>query len=197
MNRAEIREKFPDITDEQLDWLMNVNGNDVNAAKNALNKELEEQRKANEALQKAVDDYKAGESANLTREQQLEAAMEELKAKQVETQRGYNRMAAASELSSLGLDEASVSGILDMVVGDDQAETLKKASDLAGIIKAASESAASAALKEAQTKTPAPEGGAGKPGAVTKEQFDSMTYAQRLALFNESPDLYNQYTQGE
>lgn len=197
MNRAEIKEKFPDITDEQLDWLMGVNGNDVNAAKNTAKRELDEQRKAVEELQKVVDEYRAGEKATLTREQQLEAALEELKAKQAETQRGYNRMAAASELSSLGLDEDKLGGILDMVVGDDRDATVKSAAYIADIIKSASESAASAAVKAAQASTPQPQGGAGKPSAVTKEQFDSMTYTERLELFNESPDLYNQYTQGE
>lgn len=35
-------------------------------------------------------------------------------------------------------------------------------------------------------------GGASK--AVTKEQFDKMGYTERLAVYNEHPDLYREYT---
>lgn len=33
MKREEVKAKIPDITDEQLDWIMRENGNDINAEK--------------------------------------------------------------------------------------------------------------------------------------------------------------------
>lgn len=47
-------------------------------------------------------------------------------------------------------------------------------------------------LKE--TPKPAP-GGAGGKG-ITQEQFDAMDYTERLKLFNEQPELYNEFTGG-
>ena len=34
MKREEVKSKIPGITDEQLDWLMNENGADINTEKN-------------------------------------------------------------------------------------------------------------------------------------------------------------------
>jgi hypothetical protein len=47
-------------------------------------------------------------------------------------------------------------------------------------------------LKE--TPKPAP-GGAGGKG-ITQEQFDAMGYTERLKVFNEQPELYNEFTGG-
>lgn len=47
-------------------------------------------------------------------------------------------------------------------------------------------------LKE--TPKPAP-GGAGGKG-ITQEQFDAMGYTERLKVFNEQPELYDEFTGG-
>lgn len=44
--------------------------------------------------------------------------------------------------------------------------------------------------------TPKPNGGQTIPKNLTKEQFDGLSYRERLALFNENPDLYKEL-QGE
>lgn len=46
---------------------------------------------------------------------------------------------------------------------------------------------------DALRNTPRPGAGAVVP-AVTKEQFDGMTYAERLKIFTEQPDLYKELT---
>ena len=40
--------------------------------------------------------------------------------------------------------------------------------------------------------TPKPSGGQTIPKNLTKEQFDGLSYRERLALFNENPDLYKE-----
>ena len=42
-------------------------------------------------------------------------------------------------------------------------------------------------------RTPHPPGQ--QPPAITKEQFSKMTYQDRVTLYNENPDLYNQLNQ--
>lgn len=44
-------------------------------------------------------------------------------------------------------------------------------------------------------ETPKPEGGKSTK-EVTKEQFDSMGYTEREKLFEENPDIYNEFTGG-
>lgn len=45
--------------------------------------------------------------------------------------------------------------------------------------------------------TPKPNGGSTGNPSITKEQFDKMEYADRVKLFNEQPDVYKQFTEGE
>lgn len=41
---------------------------------------------------------------------------------------------------------------------------------------------------------PKPTGGSHDNPAITKEQFDKMSYTEQLALFNSQPDVYNELT---
>ena len=78
MKREEVKAKIPDITDEQLDWIMRENGNDINAEKSNTSqvmgdlltarntiKTLRDAAKSFEGvdvadLQRQLDDEKAG-----------------------------------------------------------------------------------------------------------------------------------------
>ena len=65
MKREDVRKQIPGITDEQLDWLMNENGRDVQREKNAaatLQTQLDE---ANRQLTTAQDGLKAFEGVNV------------------------------------------------------------------------------------------------------------------------------------
>lgn len=196
MNRQEVREKFPDITDEQLEWLMASNGAAVKSAKDGLQAQLAEARAAAESLQAQVDEFNRQQQQNLTKEEQLEKALEEMRNKQAETQKGYNRMNAAQRFNGLGLSDEGLSTVLDMVVTDDADATDRAAESLASIIKGVSDASAAEARKSFQASTPKPQGSASTTG-VTKEQFDAMSYSERLALFNESPETYEQLSAKE
>ena len=191
MNRAEVREKLPDITDEQLEWLMAANGSDVNGAKSGLQARLDAAEAKARELEAVVEEAERAKEQNLTKEEQLERALEEMRSKQAETQKGYNRMSAAQVLGGLGLSEERLGDLLDMVVDDDADATSARAKALADTISAAVRSAVKDAAKDAQAKVPEPGGSAGS-NPVSKEQFDQMSYSERLALFNESPETYEQ-----
>lgn len=45
--------------------------------------------------------------------------------------------------------------------------------------------------------TPAPKGGDEGASTITKEQFAKMDYKARVTLFNEHPDLYKEFTNGD
>lgn len=193
MNRAEIKEKFPDITDEQLQWLMDANGKAVNSAKATLSEQLKAEQEKSKELATKVDEFTAQKQSQMTKEEQLEEAIRQMQAKQAETQRGYNRMVAAKEFAGLNLSDDQLESVLGIVVSDDEAKTSEVAKGLAAIFNAQREDAVSASKKAAQTKSPKPQGGSGSAEkTVTKEQFDRMSYAERNALFSEAPDIYEQ-----
>jgi hypothetical protein len=65
MKREDVKKQIPGITDEQLDWLMNENGRDVQREKNTaatLQTQLDE---ANRQLTTAQDGLKAFEGVNV------------------------------------------------------------------------------------------------------------------------------------
>ena len=43
--------------------------------------------------------------------------------------------------------------------------------------------------------TPKPNGGNGNP-TITKADFDKMTYSERAKVYEENPDIYNEFTNG-
>ena len=191
MNRQEVREKFPDITDEQLEWLMASNGAAVKKAKDGLQAQLDEAKAAAEGLQVQIDEFNRQKEQTLTKEEQLERALEEMRTKQAETQRGYNRMSAAQRFNGLGLTDEGLSAVLDMVVTEDADATDRAAESLASIIRGVSDASAAEARKSFQASTPKPQGNA-QTATLTKEQFEEMSYSERLSLFNESPETYEQ-----
>lgn len=44
--------------------------------------------------------------------------------------------------------------------------------------------------------TPKPKAGSGTKPEITKEQFDEMSYTERLKLFADNPELYKEFTGG-
>lgn len=74
MTREDIRKHFPEATDDQINALLDINSRDIGKHKTAADtaaadlkkandtiKQLEDNAKDSEALQKTIDDYKAAE----------------------------------------------------------------------------------------------------------------------------------------
>ena len=53
-----------------------------------------------------------------------------------------------------------------------------------------------AAIAAALANDPKPPAGGGGGAEITKEQFDAMSYSERLKLFNEQPEIYKKFTEG-
>lgn len=150
------------------------------------------------ALQKHTAELKAlADAENQTAEQQANARAEAAEKAANETVAAANKtlVAAAAQIAALtaGANPARV-------------EALLKLSDLSTVQvtdgtpdAAAVKTAIDAALKDfPEFKTTAPAGGAsggdlngGGGTTVTKEQFEAMTYADRLTLHQSHPDIYN------
>lgn len=71
MKREEVKAKIPNITDEQLDWIMRENGNDINAEKGNTSQALGDlvaARKTIKELQDAAKNFEGVDVADLQRQ---------------------------------------------------------------------------------------------------------------------------------
>ena len=135
MKREEVKSKIPGITDEQLDWLMNENGADINAEKNNTTqaqgelaaakktiKELQDAAKAFDGadvgdLKKQLGDLKAkydADMAAMRRDNAIELALAGCRAKNSKAAR------ALLDLDAIKLDGDKLLGM------DEQLESLRK-----------------------------------------------------------------------
>lgn len=132
----------------------------------------DEQQKAKEAEDKLAVEARAAE---------LEARVRELEAEK----------AVSSYVNSylaMGYDEKLAKSSAEAIVKGDMETVFKNQ-------KLNAEAREKALKAELLKQTPDPASGNGT-GAVTKEQFDSMGYAERVSLYDSNPELYNELNGG-
>ena len=61
MTREDIKKHFPDATDDQISALLDINSKDIGKHKTAAETASADLKKANETIQKTIDDYKAAD----------------------------------------------------------------------------------------------------------------------------------------
>ena len=185
MKRDEVRKLIPEITDEQLNALMDMNGSDINAAKSpisALQKQLDE---ANDR----IGQFTQQQQEQMTQEERLNALLAEVAQQKVDNARAANRIKAESILSGIGLTPEDVSAQLDLMVSEDVEATVQRTQAFADLITAQRDATKAATEKSMLSKMGHPEG-EGSNGEVTKEEYSKMTYSQKLEIKQNDPELY-------
>ena len=127
-------------------------------------------------LKKEYDDYKADITAKNTRTEKENAFRELLKSVGVSEKR-FNAIIKVSDIDGLELDK-------DGKIKDAEKHTENVKSEWADFIETTTTKGAITA------NPPANNGNSG----VTKEDFQKMSYKDRLQIYNENPDLYNELT---
>lgn len=195
MKREEVKQRIADITDEQLDWLMDENGKDVtrekakfDSYKNKVEPELEELR-----AQKVELD--AAKQAGMTAEQAAEAAKKAAEDAKVEYARKSNRLDAVQKFVNAGIGEDEYENLLDSIVSDDAKATAKATESIIAVVTAQREAAGKSVREELLDSTPKPQmGGKGTEG-MTREQFRKLPLSEKQRIATEQPDLYNGFYQ--
>lgn len=141
------------------------------------------------AVQAAVAKFQKEqeEEARLAKLSEDDRKKEQLSTKEKELHNKEMLLAAGDLLSERSLPISFKS----FLVGED-AETTK--SNIAEFEKAWREAVENTVNDKLKGKTPKAGQGA---VSVTKEAFDKMTYTERIKLYNESPELYKQLSEGE
>lgn len=193
MKREDVRallESDSDIEDK-LKALMDMNGKAVNAEK-AKAKELQSKLdQAEESIQKLSEASEAKSKAAMTIEERMKAMEEAYAAKERDLAIERNRLDAQRIFSAAGISEEDYEPLMATVVSADNAATNANASAIASLVSAQRTSAEQAAKQAMLNGTPKPGGDNAKP-TISKEQFESMTYSERVKLLNESPDVYKE-----
>ena len=141
-----------------------------------LIEELQKANKGNEGIQQQITDYQS-------RVQDLEAEL-----KKTRTNEAF-KVAFATEgvvdidylMYQIGQDASSIKY-------DDQGN-VSNVKEMVDSLKTKCPAQFKAINKKVDPKKLPDDG---KSNEVTKEQFNKMSYSQRLSVFNENPDLYNQ-----
>ena len=141
-----------------------------------LIEELQKANKGNEGIQQQITDYQS-------RVQDLEAEL-----KKTRTNEAF-KVAFATEgvvdidylMYQIGQDESSIKY-------DDQGN-VSNVKEMVDSLKTKCPAQFKTINKKVDPKKLPDDG---KSNEVTKEQFNKMSYSQRLSVFNENPDLYNQ-----
>ena len=149
-------------------------------------------------VKKDVFDKTASELAQTKKDLKARMTEEEIKAKEAEAEllkykteaetlrKEKNIASNKAQLISIGYDEALAQATAEAMENGDIATVIKNQASVL-------ENAKKIAKGEAMASTTPPAGKATDGNKmVTKEQFDSMEYAERVELFNSNPDLYNE-----
>lgn len=197
MKREDLQAKG--LTDEQIDFVMAENGKDVEKVKTKLT-----------AAETARDDYKEQlETANTTIQGYKDMDIDGIKRSVTDWETKYNTdtKALQDKLDGQAYDFAMkeyVNGyqftselVKQAVIAQLKAQNFKLndgkflgADDFMKQLKEANPSA----FVDTDNKTPkiTIPGAGGKPIGVTKEDFKKMTYTERMKIFNDNRELYNE-----
>ena len=156
MTREQIREQFPEATEEQITALLNINGADVTAAKknNVDPKELKQLRDDSAA-------YKKLQEANLTDAEKIQKALADAEASKLDFVKKSNRLDIEKILVAAGLDEEDYKDLIDTLVSDDSEKSKAAATAFASLVSKQKEAAVQKTKEEMMdgTQTPGGDGG--------------------------------------
>ena len=198
MKREDVKGIFPDATEEQIDRILNGIGAELNPLKASLTE-------ATSQLNDAQNRAQTLESAKATLEAQLADAngklqqgmsAEELLAAREkaaeEREREFTLKSNALEAKSIfveaGYSPEQIEALLPNVVGTDLEATRAFAQSLVDIDKSRRE-AVEQSVKDGLLKGNPRLGGAGGDGAITKDAFDKLPFAEQAKLLEQAPGL--------
>lgn len=196
LKREDFLEKG--YSEEQITDLLNMFHND---RQNDLT-EMENLKKTNNEISQKFNNVNGElqkiKNANLTEQEKIEKMLKEAQetveranAKEKSANKVYNKAKAKEILAEYNLDD----GLIDTLVTDDEALTLKNVNDWKkaidnmnqNIIKKTKEEIASIDVR------PNPTNVVQQPDGMTQEKFDKMTLTERKLLKDNDPETYEQF----
>lgn len=156
MTREQVKELFPDATEEQIKGLLNINGADIEGAKkdNVDPKELKR-------LQGIETEYNKLKDADLTDAEKIQKALQDAEASKLEFTKKSNRLDVEKILVGAGLTEEDYKDLIDTLVSDDAEKSKAAATAFAGLVSKQKEAAVQKTKEEMMDGTQTPDGDGG------------------------------------
>lgn len=176
MTREQIKEQFPDATDEQITAILNINGTDLTAAKkNNVDPKVLKQ------LQEDSAAYKKLQEAGLTDEEKIQKALDDAAASKADFQKKSNRLDVEKILVGAGLTEDDYKDLIDGLVSEDAAASKALATNLATMLTKQKEAAVQKTKEELMDGTKGGSGGTGGSGG-DEEKPDDVKNAESISF---------------
>lgn len=153
MTREQIKEQFPDATEDQITAILNINGADIKTWKDKVPKKAE----YDELVRKAGEFDKL-EEAGLTDEQKIQRALQEANDTKAEYDKKLNKLEAEKILVAAGLTEEDYKDLIDGIVSGDAEVTKTMATNLANMVTKQKETAVQKTKEELMDGTNTPGG---------------------------------------
>jgi len=171
--------------------------------KDDLEKEVQKEsdRRVESGIKKGLETQKAKWQDEYDRKNKLSAEelakeqvaeqMKVLEDKQKELGLKENRLGAISKLAKANVPEAYYSKLIDNLINPDAGLTDANVDNLIDVYTSA-KSSIEAEVKAKLAKVTPPDDQNNNNGAVNKESFKTMGYAEKVALKQKDPELYKQ-----
>ena len=174
MTREQIKEQFPDATDEQITAILNINGTDITAAKkNNVDPKVLKQ------LQEDSAAYKKLQEAGLSDEEKIQKALDDAAASKADFQKKSNRLDVEKILVSAGLTEEDYKDIIDGLVSEDAEASKNLATSMSNMLTKQKEAAIQKTKEELMDRTKTP-GGSGY-GEEDDKKTPDIKFAEMAA----------------
>ena len=182
MTRDQIKEQFPDATDEQITAILNINGTDITAAKknNIDPKELKR-------LQGIEVEYKKVQDADLTDAEKIQKDVKDAADAKKDYEKKVNKLDAEKILVAAGLTEEDYKDLIDGIVSEDAEATKTMATNLSTLIKNQKDSAIKKTKEELMDGTNTP-GGSGGGSGNPDEKTDDVKNVESISFGGVSKD---------
>lgn len=183
MTREQIKEQFPDATEEQITAILNINGTDLSAAKkNNVDPKVLKQ------LQEDSAAYKKLQEAGLTDEEKIQKALDDAAASKADFQKKSNRLDVEKILVGAGLTEDDYKDLIDGLVSEDAEASKTLATNLATMLTKQKEAAVQKTKEELMDGTKGGSGSAGDSGDGGEEKPDDVKNAESISFGGVSKD---------
>ncbi len=183
MTREQIKDQFPDATDEQITAILNINGTDLTEAKkkNVDPKVLKQ-------LQEDSAAYKKLQEAGLTDEEKIQKALDDAETSRLDFQKKSNRLDVEKILVSAGLTEDDYKDLIDGLVTEDAEASKTLATNLANLLTKQKETAVQKTKEELMDGTKGGSGGGAGGSGGDGDKPDDVKNAESISFGGVSKD---------
>lgn len=177
MTREQIKEQFPDATEEQITAILNINGTDLAEAKkkNVDPKVLKQ-------LQDDSAAYKKLQEAGLTDEEKIQKALDDAAASKIDFQKKSNRLDVEKILVAAGLTEDDYKDVIDGLVSEDAEKSKNLATNLAAMLSKQKEAAVQKTKEELMDGTKGGNGGGADSSSGDDEKTDDVKNVESISF---------------